>query len=219
MYSATVTGPPRNLMMDARCASSPRRCFVASSPPCACSMARNRPVRSMATSARRVLPSGPSSPRSAPQPCAIGAPDVDAPSLVATRRGGKLARGERRGATRRADRGRERRRSRRAHARRGVVRASARRRGERRARDPSEPAHRARPAVGLARNRRLKLVQSTRQSGLRSRARFRETRDSGLVTLVVTRTASAPISNRLPIRVMEKRGFDKPPNPPFISFG
>ena len=180
------------MMMDARCASSPRRCFVASSPPCACSMARNRPVRSMATSsARRVLPSGSveSSP-SAPQPCAIqrARRRRRPPRRHATRRQTRARRAARSDASR-GPRARASRRSRRAHARRGVVRASARRRGERRARDPSEPAHRARPAVGLARNRRLRSWFSRRGSPVCAGARFQNprfgtSRDS---------TASAPI--------------------------
>ena len=63
MYSATVIGPPRNLMMLARCASRPLSFLPSSasapSPCCASSMARNRPVRSMAiSSARRTEPSG-----------------------------------------------------------------------------------------------------------------------------------------------------------------
>ena len=72
MYSATVIGPPRKFMMDAKCFSRPTKFFVAGfDPPCASSIWRNKPVRSIAISkSRRVLPSGSvtSSPV-LPQPC------------------------------------------------------------------------------------------------------------------------------------------------------
>ena len=193
MYSATVIGPPRNLMMLARCASRPLSFLPssASAPsPCASSMARNRPVRSMAiSSARRTEPSGSaasSAPAAGDQPGGGGAAGAEAGeegSSAPSSRGSSAAPGApgaeppaddanpRGGGDARPDEGDARRR--RAHHRASPSQGTTQTRPSRERAPASEPAALAAPR----RARRAERASATRMRAAGGRERERASGD------------------------------------------